>query len=95
MNEKFQLRQPRGQAGEDQARHGAAGFVRPAQNHPDLVFRLRFGRKVGDIGSARRMQQNRLAGFGGDFEDREEARLIETGAVDVGMQLQPIGVSVQ
>jgi len=41
------------------------------------------------------MQQNRLAGFGGDFEDREEARLIETGAVDVGMQLQPIGVSVQ
>ena len=94
MDQDFQVRQPRGHAGEDQARHGGAGLVGPAENGPDLVFRFGLGRKVRNVGGARRMQQHRLARLGGDLEDRKEARLVEAGAVDVGMKLQPVGVAV-
>ena len=57
-------------------------------------LRLGLGGEVRNVGGARRMQQIGLPGFRGDLEDREEARLVEAGAVDVGVKLQPVGVAV-
>ena len=50
--------------------------------------------KSGNVRLPRRMQQDRLAGFGGDLEDRQEARLVEAGAIDVGVELQAVGIAV-
>ena len=95
MDQDLQVRQPRHHARKDQPRHGGAGLVGPAEDGPDLVFRFALGREVGDVRGARRMQQHRLARFRRHLEDRKEARLVEAGAVDVGMELQTVGVAAQ
>src|SRR3954451_18215479 len=74
--------------------HGATGLIWPAQDRPDLVFRFLLSGKVGDIRRARGMQQDRLARLGRDLENREEPRLIEAGAVDVGVKLESVRVAV-
>ena len=94
MRHHLQLRKLGHHSREDQAGHGGAGFVRPSEDRPDLVLGKLLGRKIRNIGLARRMQQDRLAGFGGHFEDRPKPRLVEAGAVHVGVELQAVGVAV-
>ncbi len=94
MDQDLQIGQSRGHAGEDEPRHGAAGLVGPAEDRPDLVFRLGLGREVRHVGRARGMQQHRLARLGRDLEDRKETRLVEASAIDVGMELQAVGIAV-
>ena len=50
---------------------------------------------IGHVAGARRMQQDRLAGFGDDIEDRQELRLVERHAVGVGGELHRIGAVLQ
>jgi hypothetical protein len=41
------------------------------------------------------MQQDRLSRLGRDLEDREEPRLVEAGAVDVGVKLKSVRVAAE
>ena len=77
--------------GEHEARQRHAGLVRPAEHAADFVFGIFFRRVIGHVAGARRMQQDRLAGFGDDLEDRPELRLVERHAVGIGGELHRIG----
>ena len=91
VDEDFEVRQPRGDAGEDQARHGATGLVGPAEDCPDFVFRFGLGAVVGHLAGAARMQQDRLAGFLDHLVERKEFRPVNRPAVDVGAELHAMG----
>ena len=67
--------------------------------HPKIVqisyLRMGLGREIGNVRLARRVQQDGFAGLGRHLEDRQEARLIQAGAVYIGVELQSIGVAVE
>src|SRR5437879_576380 len=90
-----QLRQPVEHAGEHEPRHEGAGLVGPAEQPPDLVLGLRLGRVVGELRGARRMHPDRQAVLVRHaLEDREELRLVERPAVDVGEDLDALGAEL-
>ena len=77
---------------EDEARHGGGGLVRPAEGPPDLVARFRLALVVGDVvRAARGVQEDGLAVPRRRLEHGKELRLVKGLAVDVGVDLQPVG----
>src|SRR3989441_7337809 len=95
VSDDAQLRQPVEHAGEHEPRHEGAGLVGPAEQPPDLVLGLRLGRVVGELRGARRMPPDRQAVLVRHaLEDREELRLVERPAVDVGEDLDALGAEL-
>src|SRR6266436_6254335 len=91
VSDDAQLRQPVEHAREHEPRHEGAGLVRPAEQPPDLVPGLRLGRVIGELRGARRMHPDRQAvPVRHALEDREELRLVERPAVDVGEDLDAL-----
>ena len=88
VREHFKVRQLVHQAGKDDPRHRRARFVGPTEGPPDLVVRRRLAFVIGDVGAPRGMEEDRPAGLRREFEDGEEARVVERHAGDVRMDLQ-------
>src|SRR5882762_6892325 len=91
VSDDAQLRQLVEHAGEHEPRHEGAGLVGPAEQPPDLVLGLRLGRVIGELRGARRMHPYRQAVLVRHaLENREELRLVERPAVDVGEDLDAL-----
>src|SRR2546427_1506371 len=95
VSDDAQLRQPVEPAGEHEPRHEAAGLVGPAEHPPDLVLGLRLGRVIGEPRCAPLMHPDLQAVLVSHTpDDREELRLVEWPAVDVGEDLDAPGAEL-
>ena len=81
-------------AGEDEARHRHAGFVRPPERPPDLELRFRLARVVADVGAAIRVQPHRQVERRHALDERQVFRRVERLAVDVREELNAPGAQL-
>ena len=72
-----------------------AGFERPAEHRADFVFRFVLALVVDHLAAARRMQQDRLAGFLDHLVERPEFLAVDRLAVDVGAELHRVRAVLQ